>query len=167
VQLHDGRLTIYFEPVEDALRVGDTFVYRIALQDDAMPFPIKDMLNIRIVDEQKEAKKEKKEAEPKSAEKGSKDGEGPDAQTHRLPTVILLTRDGHPVGVKKTDQWPEGMTEFDGGIILTTLASSAPSTKSITTTSIISNTEWAPAATSLAMWSPKKYILGMRILMLG
>ena len=50
VQLHNGRVTIYFEPVAAGLQVGDTFTLDIGLQDDSMPMSVQDRLTIRIVD---------------------------------------------------------------------------------------------------------------------
>jgi hypothetical protein len=117
-QLYNGRLTIYLDPIEDALKVGDVIFLEVGLQDDAMAQPVTDRVNVRIIDEEKEPKKEKKEAaEPKAAAKGGKEGEGQPAPTHGLPPYRLLTKDGHDVGSMKTDPWPEGFTEVDGGIV--------------------------------------------------
>lgn len=116
-QLHDGRLTVYFEPIEAVLRVGDVVTLRLGLQDDSMAFPVEDTLTIRIVDEQKEPKKQKKATQNGAGDKGKKTGEGADAPTHGLPQYRLLTRDGHSVGDDETLPWPEGFTELDGGLI--------------------------------------------------
>ncbi len=117
-QLHNGRLTLYLDPIEGALKVGDKVVVEVGLQDDAMPHPVTDKLTVRIVDHEKEPKKEKaKAAEPKAAAKGSKEGEGESGPTHGLPRFKLLTRDGHKVGTEETEPWPEGFTELDGGVI--------------------------------------------------
>src|SRR5262249_11422001 len=56
VQLHNGRLTAYFDPLAGRLRVGETFAFNIGLQDDSMPKPVLDRLTIRIVEEDKEEK---------------------------------------------------------------------------------------------------------------
>jgi hypothetical protein len=56
-QLHNGRLTLYLDPVEDALKVGDTIVLKVGLQDDAMPHPVTDQVTVRIVNVEKEPKK--------------------------------------------------------------------------------------------------------------
>jgi hypothetical protein len=117
-QLHNGRLTLYLDPIEDALKVGDTIVLKIGLQDDAMAKPVTDSLTVRIVEHEKEPKKEKKKAaQPKAAAQGSKEGEGQPQPTHGLPPYVLLTRDGHPVGTEETKPWPPGFTELDGGEI--------------------------------------------------
>jgi hypothetical protein len=39
------------------------------------------------------------------------------APTHGLPPFVLLTKDGHPVGTQETQCWPEDFTENDGGIV--------------------------------------------------
>ena len=82
-----------------------------------MPLPVEDTLTIRIVDEQQESKKETEKATATSSgDEGKKTGEGADAPTHGLPTYVLLTRDGHAVADQETQLWPEGFTELDGGM---------------------------------------------------
>jgi hypothetical protein len=117
-QLHNGRLTLYLDPIEDKLKVGDTIALRVGLRDDAMAEPVTDKVTIRIVDQEKEPKKEKKKAaEVKAAAKGSKEGDGDSSPTHGLPPFVLLTKDGHMVGDEETQPWPEGFTELDGGLV--------------------------------------------------
>lgn len=105
------------DPVEDALKVGDTFNFTVGLRDDSMSLPVQDVLTIRVVDEEKAHKKAKQKGQPGSGDKGSKKGEGPDTPTLGLPKFILLTKDGHPVGDQETQPWPPGFTELDGGTI--------------------------------------------------
>jgi hypothetical protein len=116
-QLHDGRLTIYFEPATDTLRIGDTLTFTIGLQDESMPRPVNDVLTIRIADEEKEPKKEKKKSQPHVSDQGSKEGEGRDLPIRGLPQYRLLTKDGRSVDDQETETWPEGFSELDGGII--------------------------------------------------
>jgi hypothetical protein len=117
VQLHKGRLTIYFEPVAETLRVGNTFTVDIGLQDDSMPKPVQDRLTIRVVDEEKEEKRQKAKTKEKSGAQGQKEGAGSPAPTHGLPRYVLLTKDGRMVGDQETRPWPEGFTEHDGGMV--------------------------------------------------
>ncbi len=116
--LHNGRLTLYLEPVGDAVNIGDTYVLLVGLQDDSMPSPVEDRLTVRIVDEEKEPKKPQAKNESPSGDKGGKkDGKGPPGPTHGLPPYRLLTKDGHPVGDQETQPWPDGFTDLDGGLI--------------------------------------------------
>jgi hypothetical protein len=117
-QLHNGRLTLYLHPIEDALKVGDAIVLEVGLQDDAMSQPVTDKITVRIGDTEKERKKERKKSiEHKGAAKGNKEGEGESSPTHGLPPFVLLTKDGHKVGDEDTQPWPDEFGELDGGLI--------------------------------------------------
>ena len=116
-QLHDGRLTVYLDPLEGAVNVGDEVEFKLALQDPSMPAPVEDSAVLRIVDEEKDAKKNGKKPEPKAGEKASKEGAGDPAPTHGLPPYRLLTRDGREIAGEQTEVWPDGFTEYDGGTI--------------------------------------------------
>jgi hypothetical protein len=166
-QLHNGRLTLYLDPIENALKVGDTIVIEVGLQDDAMAHPVTDKVTVRIVDQEKEPKKTKqKAAEPKAATKGSKEGEGESAPTHGLPPFVLLTRDGHKVGDEETQPWPDGFTELDGGLI-EDLGNSGTLYK-INYDNVYHVKYRIGARGDIARdVVTEKYILGMRILMLG
>jgi len=117
--LHDGRLSLYLTPIEDKLDVGDSFKFKVGLQDDAMPEPVEtEPMTIRIVDEETEARQKKSRQKPQAGRQGDKPGEGEDAPTLGLPQFILLTRDGRSLeGGKVTYQWPEDFDESDGGFI--------------------------------------------------
>lgn len=52
------------DPVEDALKVGDTFNFTVGLRDDSMSLPVQDVLTIRVVDEEKAHKKAKQKGQP-------------------------------------------------------------------------------------------------------
>jgi hypothetical protein len=166
-QLHNGRLTIYLDPIENALKVGDVISLEVGLQDDAMPEPVTDRIDVRIVDEEKEPKKEKKKAaDPKAAQKGSKEGDGPSAATHGLPPYKLLTKDGHDVGNQKTDPWPEGFTEVDGGLV-EDFGKDGMLYKINYDNSYHVKYRMSARGDVARDVVTEKYILGMRILMLG
>lgn len=117
-QLHDGRLMIYFEPLKDVARVGDKFTFAIGLHDDSMPKSVEDTVTVRVIDEDHEqVQKRTSNGKSKGGNQGSKPGAGPPAPTHGLPKYILLTKDGRNIGEEKTELWPEGFTENDGGVI--------------------------------------------------
>jgi hypothetical protein len=119
--LNDGRLTVYFDPIETKLRVGQTFRFRIGLQDPAMAVPVEDELAIKMMNEEeapaRNPKVDKPEERPKSGKGTGKNGDGGPAITHGLPNCVLLTKDGRMVGDRKTEQWPDGFTENDGGMV--------------------------------------------------
>ena len=166
-QLHNGRLTLYLDPVEDALNVGDTIVLKIGLQDDAMPQPVTDEVTVRIVDLEKEPKKEKKTAiQPKAAPKGSKEGDGESGPTHGLPPFVLLTKDGHKVGNEDTQPWPDDFTELDGGLI-EDLGENGILYKINYDNSYHVKYRFGARGDIARDVVTEKYILGMRILMLG
>lgn len=166
-QLHNGRVTIYLDPIEKAIKVGDVISLEVGLQDDAMPQPVTDRIDVRIVDEEKEPKKEKKKgAEPKAAPKGGKEGEGQPGPTHGLPPYLLLTKDGHDVGTQKTEPWPDGFSEVDGGIV-EDLGDHGMLYKINYDNSYHVKYRMTARGDVARDVVTEKYILGMRILMLG
>ncbi len=166
-QLHNGRLTLYLDPIEDKLKVGDVITLQVGLQDDAMAQPVTDKVTVRIVDQEKEPKKAKaKAAEPKGAAKGSKEGEGDSSPTHDLPPFVLLTRDGHQVGNDDTQPWPDGFTELDGGLV-EDLGENGALYKINYDNAYHVKYRMSARGDIARDVVTEKYILGMRILMLG
>ena len=109
---------MYLEPVEDAVKVGDTFVLKIVLQDETMARPVEDCLTVQIIEEDREPRKPKIERDTTAGDKGDmKDSDGPFTPTRRPSTYRLLTRDGRMLGNQETLPWPEGFNELDGGLI--------------------------------------------------
>lgn len=120
VQLIDGRLTMYLDPVEGANHIGDRFTFKIGLLDPAMAVPVEDKLTVEILDEelpQTRTKPKPGPNPPKGGEGKDKKGDGSDAPTHGLPRYVLLTQDGRNVGEVETQKWPDGFSEHDGGAI--------------------------------------------------
>jgi hypothetical protein len=118
--LHDGRLTVYFDPVEAKVKIGDSFTFRIGLQDPAMAMPVADQLTIRIVEEEAppaKPKVKKPHTESKGGQGADRKGDGQNAPTHGLPKYVLLTKDGRNIGLQESELWPEGFTDQDGGIV--------------------------------------------------
>ncbi len=166
-QLHNGRLTLFLEPVAGALKVSDEIVLRVGLQDASMAQPVADEIRIRIVDEEKEAKKQKAKGEQKAGEKGRKEGEGKEAPTHGLPRYMLLTVDGRAVGDEpQTQIWPEGFNEYDGGIV-EDLGDEGVLYKINYDNSYHLKYRMTARGDVARDVVTEKYILGMRILMLG
>jgi len=165
-QLHDGRLTLFLDPVEDALKVGDVIVLKVGLQDPSMAQPVQDQVRLRIVAEEKEPKVAKKKGDHKAARQGNKEGDGERTPTHGLPPYVLLTKDGHPVGTQETQRWPEGFTDQDGGLIEDLGEDGLLYKINYDNASHLRYRLGARGDVSRDVVT-EKYILGMRILMLG
>lgn len=118
-QLHNGRLTIYFDPVEGKNAPGERLTFDVGLQDPAMPLPVDDEVTIEVLDEEtpQPKPKPKHNVEAKSGSGKEKPGSGQDAPTHGLPKYKLLTKDGRKVGTIDSERWTEDFTEHDGGAI--------------------------------------------------
>jgi len=119
-QLHNGRLTIYLDPVPGAVKVGDEITFKVGLQDHSMPHPVEDQIVVRIIEEttpSKPNKKTKTKAKRDAGDNGDKEGTGKPAPTHGLPPYRLLTEDGRKVADLESLPWPEGFNEYDGGSI--------------------------------------------------
>ena len=118
-QLHNGRLTIYLDPVPGAVQVGDEIVLKVGLQDASMPQPVEDSITVRITEEadSRPRKNAAKRTKPAAGDKGEKEGTGKRAPTHGLPPHRLMTEDGRRVGTQESIAWPEGFNEYDGGSI--------------------------------------------------
>ncbi|HMN14722.1 MAG TPA: hypothetical protein PKD55_20580 [Bellilinea sp.] len=165
-QLHDGRLTVYFEPVDGKLKVGDSFTCHIGLRDPAMPTPVEDEFIIHIVDEEAKPKKKKAKAAQKAGKGVNQKGAGENAPTHGLPKYALLTRDGREVSSMETQPWPEGWTEQDGGTI-EDLGSGEVIYKINYDNAYHIKYRAQQRGDVARDVVTEKYILGMRILMLG
>jgi hypothetical protein len=132
-----------------------------------MPHPVTDQVTVRIVNLEKEPTKEKKKStKPKAAAQGSKEGDGDSNPTHGLPPLVLLTRDGHKVGSEETQPWPEGFTEHDGGLI-EDLAENGTLYKINYDNSYHVKYRMGARGDIARDVVTEKYILAMRILMLG
>lgn len=107
--LYNGRLTVFFSPADESLRAGDTFEFDLGLVSDSMPGPIAQPVAITIQAE--EAKKEKKPKPPKPPKPPK------DEPRRSLPPYVLLTKDGREVLGQRSEIWPDGFSELDGGRI--------------------------------------------------
>lgn len=118
--LHDGRLTLFLEPLSEVVEVGREFELTVALVDDAMAEPVvADPVTIRIVAEEADAKKRKPKAKNGAggAEGGKGTGTGPEAPNVGLPACILLREHGEEVKGYAVERWPEGFSQSEGGLI--------------------------------------------------
>lgn len=167
--LKDGHLALYLTPLDDRLKVGDSFRFRIALQDDAMPAPVEtEEFSIRIVEAtEPEPNPNPKPKPDRNTSNGSaKPGKGQDAPTRGLPRCVLLTKDGRGVKGYQVEQWPEDFTDTDGGEV-----------KDLGDGEVIYKINYdnayhikyrlAQRGDTAREVVTEKYILGMRILLLG
>lgn len=79
---------------------------------------------------------------------------------------MLLTRDGHKVGTKETQPWPDEFTEHDGSLI-EDLGENGPLYKINYDNSYHIKSRMGARGDIARDVVTEKYILGMRILMLG
>lgn len=122
-QLQDGRLTIYLEPVPGKASEGDTFECRMSLGDPAMPEPLEVAFRIKVGPEDNppprphKAKRVEQPGKKSGRGGGAAGGDGKPSPTHGLPPYVLLTSDGRQIGEVTTQAWPEGFDEHDGGTV--------------------------------------------------
>lgn len=168
-QLRNGRLIVYFDPIEGKNSPGHELTFNVGLQDPAMPAAVEDDLTLCILDEETPQPSKPKSKRPdvdKGGEGTKKKGEGANAPTHGLPRHVLLTRDGRDVGTSESERWPDGFTEHDGGAI-----------RDLGKEGMIYKINWDNAYHLKYRQQQRgelarevvteKYILGMRILMMG
>jgi hypothetical protein len=119
--LKDGRLTLYLSPEAKEIALGDLFSFKIGLFDGTMGETVfSDDVNVMIVAPVEDAERDKAEKakiKPKSGAGENKVGKGEDAPTHGLPSYVLLTRDGREISGQQTELWQDDFSEKDGGII--------------------------------------------------
>jgi hypothetical protein len=169
--LKDGRLTLYLSPASADIAVGDSFTFHIGLQDEAMPEPVvTEAVSVRIVaavdkPEPPDNSESSHKAKQKSGAGDRKSGKGEDAPTHGLPACVLLTQDGREVKGYAVEAWPEDFNETDGGVIQP--LGNGENVYKINYDNAY-HLKYRKAASGVARdVVTEKYILGMRILLLG
>ena len=123
-------------------------------------------LTLKIVDIEKEVKKEGKKKSEGAGSGDKKTGDGDRKPTRGLPPYKLLTRDGREINGRATEEWSDGFTEYDGGDVM------ALGDQNFIYRINYDNTyhlkyrlkERGQVARDVVT---EKYILGMRIVMLG
>ncbi len=168
-QLHAGRLTVYFELRESVLSVGDTFSFKIALKDEAMAEAVEsEEMVLRVVDEDTPPPPDRKtrQNKHKSGKGKSGKGKGDNAPTLGLPKCILLTKDGRDVDGYGVERWPTDFNEHDGGVI-EDLGAEGVVYKVNYDNAYHLKYRLQQRGDVAREVVTEKYILGMRILMLG
>ena len=114
--LSNGRLSVFLEPIPGKIRPGDKVSFRIGLSDPSIPEPVySEPMCVKVAEEDEHEKKKRKKKKKKGGKSGDKPGEGDRKPTHGLPPFKLLTRDGREINGKETEPWPDDFSELDGG----------------------------------------------------
>jgi hypothetical protein len=77
-------------------------------------------LIIHIVEEEMPVPKPKlnnSQSRAKNGKSGDRKGHGEDGLTHGLPKYGLLTKDGRQIGQQQSERWPNDFTDQDGGMV--------------------------------------------------
>ncbi len=168
-QLHNGHFTLFLEPIQGKLTVGDIIRLNIGLKDDSMPIAVSDELQIRLVEAETEPKKSKPKPEPKpetGTGGGDKPGKGAENNTHGLPRYRLLTKDGREIGGQETLKWPDDFSHEDDGVIEVLGDDEVVYKINYDNAYHLKYIEKARGDTAKDAIT-QKYLLGMRIMMLG
>lgn len=165
----NGRLTVFLSPIESAVAVGDVITIRLELQDASMALPVGDEFSVRVIDEEataRKAKPRKPSEKPKGGDSSDKEGGGESKPTHGLPVYRLLSSDGRAIGGAETEKWPEGFTDSDGGYVEDLGGGSSIYYINYDNVYHIRYRQQQKGDVAREAVT-EKYILGMRILMLG
>ena len=112
--LRNGRLTLTFTALQDRLVPGEKISLCVAMQDDAMPEPVTENLELAVVATRR-TQPPGKPSPPEPNIPSIEDDETTEGRA--LPQNKWLTRDGRLIGEEQTEteRWPEGFTDQDGG----------------------------------------------------
>ena len=117
---HDefGRLTVFVRPNKEKMKVGDEHAFRIGLKDDALPAPVYSERKVRI----KIVGKTKKSSPPRPVP--PKPSPPPSKSDRGLPRPKFLTRDGRDIlDGQPSTKWEDAdipepaFNERDGGTV--------------------------------------------------
>jgi hypothetical protein len=151
--------------------VGDTFSFRIGLYDSALPEPVFTDEFCLVIEE--EAPPEEAMQIPKRSGNRNKSGEGKKGEgkgdqppTHGLPKCVLLTKDGRDIDGYSVEQWPEDFDELEGGLIEELGRDDVVYKINYDNSYHLDYRRKQRGQVAMDVVT-EKYILGMRILMLG
>lgn len=162
--LKDGRLSVHFVPAE-GVGVGDIFRVRLGLYDRGMPETIYTAeTELRVVPARDED--ENSPPNPKKEPKEKQGAEGTGAATHGMPRFVLLTRDGRDIDGRETERWPDGYNEHDGADVID-LGDGETLYKINYDNAYHLRYRMAQRSLVGREVVTEKYILGMRILLIG
>ncbi len=159
--LRDGRLTVYLSPVAEQVQVGDSFTFEVGLKDEAMPEAVSDEITVWITAVEKDASKTPGPTPPKPPK-----GSGAEKPNVGLPRHRLLTHDGREDAGQQTVKWPEWMNDQDGGYVDDLGDGNKMYFINLDNTWLQSYRK-AQRGQILKDGITQKYILGMRVFLLG
>ena len=111
--LRDGRLAVTFTAQSDKIEVGDRISFSLSLLDDAMPEPVTEELELKVVEV-----RTPRPPGPRRPPRPTGDGDDEEtAEGRSLPPSKWLTKDGRKIGDDETDAWPDDFTDQDGGSV--------------------------------------------------
>lgn len=161
--LNNGRLVLYLEPNLEKLEIGNELPFKIGLYDDSMPRPVEtETVTLRIVEKENIRRKPR----PVPPDPPMEGGEAP---VVGLPKCILLTKDGREIPNYACQIWPRGFSAHDGGLVEDAPTESGmEKIYKINYDNIYHIKYRSEQRNNIAKEAlTAKYILGMRILMLG
>ncbi len=164
--LRNGRLAVFLTPLAGRAKVGDTFKFDVSLEDDAMPAPVTVKVAVKIVAAvaAPASKPNEKEQEGSGgAKKGKANGNQPNIG---LPKYKLLTKDGRQIPGHPTESWPADFRDEDGGVI-TDMGEDGKVYKINYDNSYHLRYRQAQRGDVARDTVSQKYIIGMRLLLLG
>ncbi len=173
--LKNGRISFVFELLDGAAQVGDEFEVRIGLFDPSMPQAVEDTIKIRIAEPAIAVPKPPRPPSPEppgtppnhgKSSNGNKKNGNDRRPTLGLPPYRLMTKDGRKQGQDDTQKWPEGFDENDGGFI-EDLGEEGSVYKINYDNAYHLKYRMSQKGDTARNVVTEKYILGMRILMLG
>ena len=168
--LKDGVLNIQFFPHEGVATPGEKFTFTIGLHDNAMPNPVVSDETITLVVEDEGAPREKNgDDDHDKPERGGKKPQKEKTPSMGLPKCVLLRKPGN-----KTDdidgyevrEWPDEFNEYDGGKIKDLGDGQFLYEINYDNVYHLKYRRKQPSKVAKRVLTTK-YILGMRILMLG
>ena len=117
-QLRNGRLTLFLQPIAEKVKPGDELTFRVGLADPSLPEPqFSELVRLKVVEEEADEKKKSKKTDGKAGAGDSDSGQGERKPTRGLPPYKLLTKDGRDINGQTTEQWSDDFSEVDGGEI--------------------------------------------------
>jgi hypothetical protein len=160
--LRDGRLLLYLTPVAARCTVGEKLRFKVGLCDSAMAAAV-EAPEVELCIAAEEASGVAKRDGPSRAERQKPNGAG---ASGGLPRVVLLTKDGREMQGYATERWPEAFTELDGGDVVE-LGDGEAVYRINYDNSYHLRYRQAQRGSVAREVVTEKYILGMRILLLG
>ena len=111
--LNNGRLTLFFNPLEERVKVGNVFNLSVALRDSETPELVETESTVELCIVEASSKPRK----PKGGEDGKNTGGSKDTPMVGLPPYKLLTKDGREIDGHTCERRPNDMTNTDGGTV--------------------------------------------------